>query len=165
MSASYADRPNTPSLNGLKDHPSEQSMAPGTFFSSHTLPFLRWNHLDLGREPHMSRRIHRSVLHVGARRIIPKEIVIVPICRRSDRSRNEPAAAIGTDIFQNAIDAVHAEGALIRADARLKRIRRQRLIAMLASRSEFKHGVLDVNLPVMGNQWFLEPFSVPSRGG
>jgi hypothetical protein len=159
--ASYAGRNNTPSLSWLNDRPPEQSMAPETFFSSHTLSFLRWDHLKLGREPRMSCQIHRSVLHVGASRIFPKEIVIVPICRRSDRSRDKSASAVGTDISQNAIDAGHAEGALIRADARLNRLRRQRLVAMLAGRSEFKHEILDMQLPVMGNQWFLEHFSVP----
>jgi len=33
---------------------------------------------------------------------------------------NNPATAIGTDISQNAIDTRHVEGALMRADARLK---------------------------------------------
>ena len=41
------------------------------------------------------------------------------------------------------------------------RIRRQRLVAVLAGRSKFKHGTLDVRLPEMNNQWFLEPFLIP----
>ena len=110
----------------------------------------------------MGRRFHRSMLHRGARRICPKEVVIVPIRRRSDRSRDEPAAAIWADISQNTFDTRNAEGALIGADARLKRVGRQRLIAVLAGRSKFKHGTLDVKLPETDNQWFLEPFSVPS---
>ena len=110
----------------------------------------------------MRRRIHRTVLHLGARWICPKEVVIVPIRRRSDRSRDEPAAAIWADISQNAFDTRNAEGALIGTDARLKRVGRQRLIAVLAGRSKFKHGTLDVKLPETDNQWFLEPFSVPS---
>jgi len=32
ITASYADRHNTPSLNGFKDRPPEQSKVPGTFF-------------------------------------------------------------------------------------------------------------------------------------
>ena len=110
----------------------------------------------------MRRRIHRMVLHLDARRICPEEVVIVPIRRRSDRSRDEPAAAIGTDIFQNVLDAGGAEGALIRADARLKRIRRQRPVAMLARRSKFKHEILNVQLPVRAIKWFLEHFSFTS---
>jgi len=109
----------------------------------------------------MRRRIHRTVLHLGARRIFPQEVVTFPIRRGSNRSRDKTAAAIGTDISQNAFDTGHAEGALIGADARVKRVGRQCLVAMLAGRSEFKHGVLNVKLSILGNQWFLEPFSAP----
>jgi hypothetical protein len=72
----------------------------------------------------MRRQIHRQVLHLGACRIYSKEIVIVPIHRRSNRSRNEPAAAIWADISQNAFDAGGTEGTIIGADTRLKRVRR-----------------------------------------
>lgn len=107
----------------------------------------------------MHLRIRRMMLHRGARLICLKKVVIVPIRRRSDRSRYEPAAAIWANISQNAVDAGGAEGALIGADAYLKRIRRQRLIAVFASRSEFKYGTLDLELPETGNQWFLKHFS------
>jgi hypothetical protein len=100
------------------------------------------------------------VLHLGARRIRRKEVVIVPIRRRSDRSRDKPAAAIWADISQNTFDARDTESALIGADTRLKRIRRQRLVAVLAGRSKFKHHVLDVRLTETGNQWFLKPFLI-----
>jgi hypothetical protein len=110
----------------------------------------------------MHRQIHRMVLHLAARRICSKEIVVIPIRRRPDRSRDEPAAAIWADICQNTFDAGGAEGALIGADARLKRIRRQRFVAVFAGRSKFKHHVLDVRLPETDNQWFLEPFSFTS---
>jgi hypothetical protein len=112
----------------------------------------------------MRGRIHRPVLHLGARRIFPKEVVIVPIRRRSDRSRDEPAAAIWADISQNVFNASNAEGALIGTDTRLKRVRRQCFVAVFTSRSELKHGVLDVKLPEPGNQWFLELFSVSALG-
>ena len=120
-----------------------------TSFCPTTLPPLSFfwrNHLDLGREPLMRRQIYRPVLHLGARRVFPKEIVIVPIHRRSNRSRDEPAAAIRANISQNAFDAGGTKGTLIGADTRLKRIRRQRLVAMLAGRFEFKHGDLVVKL-------------------
>ena len=147
---------NTPSNN---QRFLEQSLAPGTFFSSHTLSFLRWDHLNLGREPRMRHRINRPVFHLRARRIFPQEVVTLPIRRRPNRSRNKSAAAIWADTSQNLFDTGRAEGALIRADARLKRLRRQRPVAMLARRSEFKHGALHVKLPIMGDQWFLEQFS------
>ena len=124
-------------------------MVPGTFIG---LSLFRGDRLDLGRELRMRHRIHRPVLHLGARRIFSKKVVTVPVPRRSNRSRDKPATAIWTDISQNAFDARIAEGALVRTYARLKRIGRQRLIAMLACRSEFKHGVLNVELPIIGNQ-------------
>ena len=102
------------------------------------------------------------MLHLGARRVFPKEIVIVPIHRRSNRSRDEPAAAIRANISQNAFDAGGTKGTLIGADTRLKRIRQQRLVAMLAGRFEFKHVVLDAKLRVVRNQWFIKLFSVPN---
>ncbi len=72
----------------------------------------------------MRRQIYRQVLHLGACRICSKEVVGLPIRRRSDRSRDEPAAAIWADISQNVFDTSNAEGALVRADTRLKRVRR-----------------------------------------
>jgi len=125
-------------------------MVAGTFIG--LLSLFREDRLDLGRKPRMRHRIHRAVLHLGARRIFSKKVVTVPVPRRSNRSRDKPAAAIWTDISQNAFDARIAEGALVRAYARLKRIGRQRLVAVLTGRSEFKHGVLNVELPIMCNQ-------------
>jgi|CXWL01.1.fsa_nt_gi hypothetical protein len=109
----------------------------------------------------MRRRIDRPMFHLRASRIVPEEVVALPIRRRSDWPRDKPAPAVGTDISQDLFDTGHAKRALIRADPRLKRLRRQRLIAMLTSRSKFKHGVLDVKLPKTGNQWFLEHFPAP----
>ena len=106
----------------------------------------------------MHRRIPRSVFHLAARRICSKEVVVVPIRRKPGQSRNEPTTAISADISQNGFDVGDAEGALIGADPRLKRIGRQRLVAMLTGWPEFKHRVLDAKLPVTGNQWFLEQF-------
>jgi hypothetical protein len=107
----------------------------------------------------MRRLIDRPMLHLRPSRIVPQKVVTLPIRRRANRPRNEPAAAIGADISQNLFDTGHAERALIRADHRLKRLRRQRLIAMLAGWSEFKHGALDVKLPKTCNQWILETSS------
>ena len=132
------------------------------FLSSHNpLSLLRRDRLDLGRELLMRRHVYRPVFHLDACRIFPEEIVTLSIRRRPNRSRNKHAAAVGTDISQNTFDTDHAEGALIRTDARPKRLRRQRLIAVLASRSKFEHGALSLKLPKPGNQWFLKPFSCP----
>ena len=75
----------------------------------------------------------------------------------------EATAAVRADIGEMPGDAIGAERTFIRADPRLKRLRRQSLVAVFAGRSEFKHVVLDVKLPEIGNQWFLEPFQ-PSTG-
>ena len=62
-------------------------------------------------QPHALRRGRP----VGERRPGP------PLPRWPDRPRDEAAAAIGTDIAQMPLDAIGAEGALVGADARLKR--------------------------------------------
>lgn len=80
----------------------------------------------------------------------------MPIRRRPDRPWSEPAAAIGTDIFQHLFDARYAKRAFIRTDPRLERIRRQRLVAMFACGSEFEHTALNMRLS-MGREQFLEP--------
>jgi len=131
-------------------------MVPGT--ASSFLSLFRWDRLDIGREALMRCQIHRPVLHLGARRICSQEVITLPIRRRSDRSRDKSAAAIWTDISQNTFDARDTEGALVGADARLKRIRQQRLIAMLTGRSKFEHRILAVQLPVWTTgSWNLQP--------
>jgi len=87
----------------------------------------------------MNRRVNRPMLDLGARRVLAKEVVAFPVVRRSDRSRNESAAAVRADVFQNVTHTRSAKCALVSADARFKRVGRQRLVALLTSRSEFKH--------------------------
>lgn len=103
--------------------------------------------------------IHRPVLHLGARRIFPQKVALVPIRRRSNRSRDKPAAVIWADISQNVFDTRSAEGALIRTDTRLKRVRRQRPVTMLAGRSELKHRDLVVKLSngAINGSWNIFP--------
>ncbi len=110
------------------------------------LALVRRNRFELGYELTMRRRIHRPMLHRGARRIFSQEVVAMPIRRRPDGSWSKPATAVGTDIFQNLFDARHAEGAFIRTDPRLKRLRRQRLVAMFAGWSEFEHRRFEASL-------------------
>jgi hypothetical protein len=107
----------------------------------------------------MRNRIHRPVLHLGARRIFPQEVALVPIRRRSDGSRDEPAAAIWATISQNAFNTRSAEGALIRTDTRLKRVRRQCFVAVFAGRSELKHRDLVVKLSneAINGSWNIFP--------
>lgn len=88
----------------------------------------------------MRDRINRPVLELGARWVFAKKIIANPVLRRSDWSRNKASTAVWTDVTQDSIDAGGAKRALVATDTRFKGVRRQRLVAVLASWSEFKHG-------------------------
>jgi hypothetical protein len=81
------------------------------------------------------------MLDLGTRRVLAKKVVAFPVPYRSDRSRHKAAPAVRADVFQDVIDTRGAKRTLISADARFKRVGRQRLVAVLASGSEFEHGV------------------------
>lgn len=87
----------------------------------------------------MNSGINEPVPDLVACWILAKVIVTLPIRRRPDRSRSESAAAVRAHILQNGIDTGDAKRALVAANARLQRVRRQRLVAVLTGRSEFKH--------------------------
>lgn len=87
----------------------------------------------------MNRLLDRPVLDFGACRVLAEEIVAFPVFRRPDWSGNKSATTIRADVLEDVIDASGAERTLVAADARLSRIRRQRLVAVLARRSEFEH--------------------------
>jgi hypothetical protein len=89
----------------------------------------------------MNCRINRPVLDLGTRRVLTEEVVAFPVLRRSDWSGNKSAAAVGADVLQDVIDTRGAKRAFVGADARFKRVGRQRLVAVLTSRPEFKHAV------------------------
>jgi hypothetical protein len=95
----------------------------------------------------MNCRINRPVPYLRARRVFTEEVVALPVLRRPDGSRNKSATAIGAHVLQDAIDARDAERAFVGADARLERVGRQRLVAVLAGRSEFKHQTAEVLAP------------------
>src|SRR5258707_11348967 len=66
-----------------------------------------------------------------------------PFLRRSDRPRRKAAAAVRADIVQLGLDAVGAERAFESADAGVRRVRRQVLVAIFAVRPELqRHGYL-----------------------
>ena len=122
------------------------------------LSLVRWDRLELGHELSMRFHIHRPVLHRGTCRIFPREVVTIPIRRRSDRPRSEPAATVRADISQNLFDTGYAERALIRADPRLKRLRRQRPVAMFACRPDFKHRASRCDTAYNGQSMVPGPF-------
>jgi hypothetical protein len=96
---------------------------------------------DYGRELRMNWRVNRPMSDLGARRVFTEKVVAVPVVRRSDRSRNKSAAAVRADVFEDIIDTRSTKRTLVGADARFKRVRRQRLVAVLTGRSQFKHTV------------------------
>jgi len=77
-----------------------------------------------------------------------------PFIRRPDRPRRKAAAAVRADIVQLVLGAVGAEGALIAADARLRRRWRKVLVAIFAVRSQLqRHGGLDAGArPIIANR-------------
>ena len=81
------------------------------------------------------------MLDLGTRGILAEIVVASPVLRRPDGSGHKAPTAIGTDVGQDALDTGGAERALVGADARVEGVGWQRLIAVLARWSEFKHGV------------------------
>ena len=105
------------------------------------LALFRRDGSDGGRELRVHRRIQGAVSHRRARRVFAQIIITMPIFRWSNRPRHEAAAAVRADIIENSLDAGSAKRALVAADARLEGIRRQRLVAIFARRSELQHGL------------------------
>lgn len=98
------------------------------------------NDSDFRSETCMDVRINGSVPHLGARRVFAKIVIAFPVFRRPDGTGRKTTSAIRTDVAQNDIHTRRAERAFIAADACLTRFGRQRLVAVLAGWSEFKHG-------------------------
>lgn len=88
--------------------------------SLYALPFLRRDGPDGSRELRMGYRINRPISDRGTRRVRAEKVVAFPILRRPDWPRNKAAAAIWTDVIQNAIHTCGTERTLIGADARLE---------------------------------------------
>ena len=53
-------------------------------------------------------------------RIVAEIVAALPVLARSNRPGTEPAATIWTDVVQELLDAATAEGALKRANHRLR---------------------------------------------
>ena len=68
-----------------------------------------------------------------------------PFGRGPDRPRRKTAAAVRADIVQLVLDAIRAERAFIGTDPRVRRVRRQVLVAIFAVRPELqRHGRLSM---------------------
>ena len=80
---------------------------------------LGWNYFERRCKSGVRRAIDGLVAHMRARRIFAEVIVTAPVAHGPYRPRHEPAAAVRADIQQNTLDAVGAERALVRANARV----------------------------------------------
>ena len=89
----------------------------------------------------MQFEIDRPMFDRGGSRVLAQEIPVFPVARWPDRSRHKTAAAIWADIAQHFINAGNAEGALITADTRVERCRRQGLVAVFAAGPQLEHGL------------------------
>ena len=93
-------------------------------------------HQRLSGEMPSFRSVRRDVLPavgephpLARRRALGKRQPGTPFPDRPDRPRHEAAAAVRADIVEMLVDAIRAEGALVGADARQRRGRRQVAIA------------------------------------
>jgi hypothetical protein len=86
-------------------------------------------------------RVNGPVPDVGARRVFAEIVIALPVVRRSNGSGHKATTAVRADIAQDGINARGTERTFISTDACFKRVRWQRLVALLAGWSEFKHGL------------------------
>jgi RNA polymerase sigma-70 factor, ECF subfamily len=107
----------------------------------HRSPLLGRDRSNGSGEGRVRGRIDRPVPDLPAGRIRPEAVVPPPVARRPDRPRRESAAAVRAHVVEDPVDAGCAERALIAADARVERVRRQRCVAVLAGRTKFQHGL------------------------
>ena len=112
--------------------------------------------------------IHRPVADGLACGISAKIVPGFPIIFWTNGARTKAATAIGAHVIQNVIYTGPAEGTFKRAYHRRRGIRRQRRIAIFASRPQLKHGFKGcwcVNRATFGSiLWFLLGRSaVPAR--
>jgi len=75
-----------------------------------------------------------SLNHAARRSRMPRQHP-----RRPDRPRHQPAAAVRADIPHNPLRTRRTKRALITANPRIRRLRRQILIAALATRPKLQH--------------------------
>src|ERR1700692_3046332 len=88
---------------------------------------------------------------LGRRRVFSDRHAGTPLLRGPERPWGKTAAAVRADIVQPGLDAVRAERAFVRTDARFRRVRRQVLVAIFAVRPELqRHGQL---ILLRGAEW------------
>src|SRR5215510_10909252 len=105
----------------------------------HALASVWRDGLDCGGKSSMGCRINGPMLDLAAGGILPEAVVAFPVLRRPDWSGNEATPAVRAHVLQDRIDTGGAKGAFIGTDACFERVRRQRPVAVLTGRPEFKH--------------------------
>ena len=68
----------------------------------------------------MSRCIDWLMFDFGTCRVFAQIVVVFPVLRGPDRSGDEAATAIWTDVVQNSVYTCGAKGALVGTDTRFK---------------------------------------------
>lgn len=124
----------TPPGTWARDQGCRDSLHCSAYSSSSTL--LWWELPDVRRKAEMDRGIDRLVLGNFARRERPQIIPVPPVPRRSDGPGNKSTPTIRTNISDHFLNTCRAKRAFERAYTRFQRIRRKRLVAVLARRSE-----------------------------
>ena len=74
--------------------------------------------------------------------LIPAADACAPVGQGADGAGHKAACAIGADVVQHLLHTGRTKGTFIGADARIRRLSRQVLVAHLAVRFEDQHGVL-----------------------
>ena len=92
----------------------------------------------------MRRGIDGSMFDRGTCRVCAQKIVVLPVSGRPDWPADKSAAAVRADVMQDVLDTGCAKGALIGTDAPVRRLGRQRFIAVFASWSKFQHDGLSM---------------------
>lgn len=103
------------------------------------LSLLRRYRPDRRGEARVLRGIDRAVLRLRARGIFSQIIVVLPVARRSRRSRRKASAAVRADVVQHSVDTGCAERALVAADPGAGRVGREGRGAALAGGLQLQH--------------------------
>ena len=82
------------------------------------------------------------MLDPNLRGILTQVVIVIPILAGPDGPRNEPAAAVGAHVAENFFHTRATEGALERADTRLRGLGRKRRRAVFTDGSKLEHLVL-----------------------
>src|SRR5262249_26195975 len=112
-------------------------------------------------------RIDRLMPHPGTRRVLAEEVAALPVACGAHGPRREAPAAVRADVGEHALRARGAEGALVAADARLRGVRRQRLVAVLAGRPQLEHAAYVTprrSRPSRPSPWASPSSSAARRG-